>query len=35
MEDATFPDGTKKSLYFPLGHLKEGLFKGMQVILEE
>jgi hypothetical protein len=35
MEDTTFPDGTKQSLYFPLGHLKEGLFKGMQVILEE
>jgi hypothetical protein len=35
MEDATFADGTKQPLYFPLGHLKEGLFKGMKVILEE
>jgi hypothetical protein len=35
MEDATFADGTKQSLYFSLGHPKEGLFKEMQVILEE
>jgi hypothetical protein len=35
MEDATFADGTKQPLYFPLGHEKEGLFKGMQVIMEE
>ena len=35
MEDTTFSYGTKQSLYFPLGHLKEGLFKGMWVILEE
>jgi hypothetical protein len=35
MEDTTFGDGTKQSHYFPLGHLKEGLFKGMQVILAE
>jgi hypothetical protein len=35
MEDATFADGTKQPLYFPPGHLKEGLFKGMKVILEE
>jgi hypothetical protein len=35
MQDATFADGTKQSLYFPLGHAKEGLFKGMEVILKE
>jgi hypothetical protein len=35
MEDATFADGTKQPLYFPLGHEKEGLFKGMQVIMQE
>ena len=35
MEDATFTDGTKQPLYFPPGHLKEVLFKGMKVILEE
>ena len=35
MEDATFADGTKQPLYFPLGHEKAGLFKGMQVIMEE
>lgn len=35
MEDATFADGTKQPLYFPPGHEKAGLFKGMQVIMEE
>jgi hypothetical protein len=35
MEDATFADGTKQSLYFELDHPKAGLFKGMQVILKE
>ena len=35
MQDATFADGTKQSLYFPRGHEKEGLFKGMAVILQE
>jgi hypothetical protein len=35
MQDATFADGTKQSLYFPAGHEKEGLFKGMAVILQE
>ena len=35
MQDATFADGTKQSLYFPPGHKKEGLFKGMEVILKE
>jgi hypothetical protein len=32
MQDATFADGTKQSLYFPAGHEKEGLFKGMAVM---
>ena len=35
MQDTTFADGTKQSLYFPQGHAKEGLFKGMEVILKE
>jgi hypothetical protein len=35
MEDATFADGTKQSLYFEPDHPKAGLFKGMQVILQE
>jgi hypothetical protein len=35
VQDATFPDGTKQSLYFPPGHEKEGLFKDMAVILQE
>ena len=35
MQDAIFADGTKQSLYFPWGHKKEGLFKGMAVILQE
>lgn len=35
MEDATFADGTKQPLYFPPGCEKAGLFKGMQVIMEE
>jgi hypothetical protein len=35
MQDTTFANGTKQSLYFPLGHEKECLFKGMAVILQE
>ena len=35
MQDTTFADGTKQTLYFPAGHEKEGLFKGMAVILQE
>jgi transposase len=35
MGDATFVDGTRQPLYFPLGHEKESLFKGMLVIMEE
>jgi len=35
MEDATFADGTAQSLYFEPGHPKAGLFKGMEVILQE
>jgi hypothetical protein len=34
MEDATF-NGMKQPLYFPAGHPKAGLFKGMKTILEE
>ena len=35
MKDATFADGTPQSLYFEPGHPKAGLFKGMEVILQE
>jgi hypothetical protein len=35
MADAQFADGTPQSLYFPEGHEKAGIFKGMAVILEE
>src|SRR6266849_9539828 len=35
MGDANFADGTRQLLYFSLGHEKQGLFKGMQVIMEE
>jgi hypothetical protein len=35
MEDGTFADGSKQSLYFEEGHPKAGLFKGMAVILQE
>ncbi|EPQ50851.1 hypothetical protein GLOTRDRAFT_108476 [Gloeophyllum trabeum ATCC 11539] len=35
MADAQFADGTPQSLYFPPGHEREGVFKGMAVILEE
>jgi hypothetical protein len=35
MEDATFADGMKQSLYFEEGQPKAGLFKGMAVILWE
>ncbi|KAF7334396.1 Retrovirus-related Pol polyprotein from transposon 17.6 [Mycena venus] len=34
MEDGEF-NGQPHSLYFPLGHTRAGVFKGMQVILEE
>ncbi|KJA13708.1 hypothetical protein HYPSUDRAFT_151281 [Hypholoma sublateritium FD-334 SS-4] len=35
MGDARFADGTPQPLYFPAGHSREGVFKGMAVILEE
>ena len=35
MEGTTFANGTKQPLYFPPGHEKASLFKGMQVIMEE
>ena len=35
MEDATFTDGTKQLLDFPPGRENEGLFMGMQVIMQE
>jgi len=35
MANATFADGTAQNLYFPPGHPREGVFKGMSVILEE
>ncbi len=35
MEDARFKDGSPQSLYFPAGHPREGVFKGMTIILQE
>jgi hypothetical protein len=35
MHGTKFADGTPQSLYFPAGHEKAGLFKGMAVILQE
>ncbi len=35
MRDAQFEDGTPQSLYYPPGHEREGVFKGMAIILEE
>jgi hypothetical protein len=35
MGDGTFKDGSPQSLYFPDGHPRAGIFKGMAVILEE
>ncbi|OBZ62739.1 hypothetical protein A0H81_15008 [Grifola frondosa] len=35
MSDAKFADGAPQPLYFPVGHEHAGIFKGMQVILEE
>ncbi|OJA20287.1 hypothetical protein AZE42_12386 [Rhizopogon vesiculosus] len=35
MCDATFPDGSPQSLYYPEGHELAGVFKGMAVILNE
>ena len=35
MQDSVLTDGTVQSLYFPDGHERAGVFKGMAVILEE
>jgi hypothetical protein len=35
MSDATLPNGLPQSLYFPQGHPRAGVFKGMAVILAE
>jgi hypothetical protein len=35
MADARFADGNAQSLYFPEGHERAGVFKGMAVILQE
>lgn len=35
MGDAKFANGTPQALYYPRGHLHEGLFKGMAEILVE
>lgn len=35
MTDGRLPDGTPQSMYFPEGHPRAGVFKGMAVILQE
>ncbi|KAH9948611.1 hypothetical protein B0H21DRAFT_777826 [Amylocystis lapponica] len=35
MGDGQFSNGEPQALYFPLGHLRAGVFKGMATILEE
>ncbi|EPQ61326.1 hypothetical protein GLOTRDRAFT_102921 [Gloeophyllum trabeum ATCC 11539] len=35
MADGKLADGKPQSLYFPPGHEREGIFKGMAIILEE
>jgi hypothetical protein len=35
MANGFFADGTTQEFYFPLGHEREGVFKGMAIILEE
>jgi hypothetical protein len=35
MRDATFADGTSQALYFPEGHPKAGIFKGMCNLIHE
>lgn len=35
MADGQHPDGSPQSFYFPEGHERAGVFKGMQQILEE
>jgi hypothetical protein len=35
MDDTVLPDGTVQSFYFPEGHKRVGVFKGMATIREE
>jgi len=35
MANGQFADGTEQEFYFPEGHERAGVFKGMVVILEE
>jgi hypothetical protein len=35
MGDAKFADGSPQKLYFPAGHERAGIFKGMAVLLQE
>jgi len=35
MTDGTFADGSPQEFYFSTGHAREGVFKGMAIILEE
>jgi hypothetical protein len=35
MQDGAFSDGTPQALYFPVGHPKAGLFKGMRTLIKE
>jgi hypothetical protein len=35
MANGQFADGTPQEFYFPLGHPRAGVFKGMAIILEE
>lgn len=35
MRDGVKPNGDAQSFYFPQGHARAGIFKGMKVILEE
>ncbi len=35
MHDGVLPDGSPQPLYFPADHPRAGIFKGMQLILEE
>ncbi|KDQ50719.1 hypothetical protein JAAARDRAFT_185917 [Jaapia argillacea MUCL 33604] len=35
MAEGRLPDGSPQSFYFPVGHPRAGVFKGMTIILEE
>ncbi|KAJ7200600.1 hypothetical protein GGX14DRAFT_400597 [Mycena pura] len=35
MRDGKYADGTPQALYFPEGHPKAGIFKGMRVLIDE